>query len=59
MIREGNTRQITSAIQTGSKSGMIEMDTAIRALFDAGLITARAAYDKAINKDLFEDLVGS
>jgi len=59
MIREGNIRQITSAIQTGAKSGMIEMDTAIRALFDAGKVSARAAYDKAINKELFEDLVGT
>ena len=59
MIREGNTRQITSAIQTGSKSGMIEMDTAIRALYDAGMVSARAAYDKAINKELFEDLLGA
>ena len=59
MIREGNIRQITSAIQTGTKSGMIEMDTAIRALYDAGKVSARAAYDKAINKELFEDLLGS
>ncbi|PWB78820.1 MAG: type IV pili twitching motility protein PilT [Holophagae bacterium] len=59
MIREGNTRQIISAIQTGAKSGMIEMDTAIRALYDAGLVSARAAYDKAINKELFEDLLGN
>jgi twitching motility protein PilT len=54
MIREGNTKQITSAIQTGSKAGMIEMDTAIRDLLEAGKISARAAYDKAINKELFE-----
>ena len=59
MIREGNIRQITSAIQTGTKSGMIEMDTAIRELYDAGKVSARAAYDKAINKELFEDLVGA
>ena len=59
MIREGNTRQITSAIQTGSKTGMIEMDTAIRELYEAGKVPARAAYDKAINKELFEDLIGS
>ena len=59
MIREGNIRQITSAIQTGVKGGMIERDSAIRALFDAGLVSARAAYDKAINRELFEDLVGS
>jgi hypothetical protein len=38
---------------------MIEMDTAIRALFDAGKVSARAAYDKAINKELFEDLLGA
>lgn len=57
MIREGNTNQITSAIQTGTKSGMIEMDAAIRNLYDEGKITARAAQDKAINKELFEDLV--
>ena len=59
MIREGNIRQITSAIQTGTKSGMIEMDTAIRELYEAGKVSARAAYDKAINKELFEDLLGS
>ncbi len=59
MIREGNIRQITSAIQTGTKSGMIEMDTAIRELYDAGKVSARAAYDKAINKELFEDLLGA
>jgi twitching motility protein PilT len=57
MIREGNTNQITSAIQTGVKGGMIEMDAAIRNLYEEGKITARAAYDKAINKELFEDLV--
>jgi len=59
MIREGNIRQITSAIQTGTKSGMIEMDTAIRELYEAGKVSARAAYDKAINKELFEDLLGA
>jgi twitching motility protein PilT len=58
MIREGKTSQIISAIQTGAKAGMIEMDTAIRELFEAGKVSARAAYDKAINKELFEDLIG-
>jgi twitching motility protein PilT len=59
MIREGNTRQITSAIQTGARAGMIEMDTAIRELLEAGKITPRAAHDKAINKELFEGLVAT
>ncbi len=55
MIREGKTGQITSAIQTGVKEGMIDMDSSIRRLFEAGLITARAAYDKAIDKEQFKD----
>ena len=56
MIREGKTPQITSAIQTGIKEGMIDMDSSIRKLYEEGLITARAAYDKAIDKSTLEDL---
>jgi twitching motility protein PilT len=56
MIREGKTPQITSAIQTGSREGMVDMDTSIRRLYDAKRITARAAYDKAIDKEQFKDL---
>ena len=56
MIREGKTPQITSAIQTGVRDGMVDMDTSIRRLFDAGKITARAAFDKAIDKEQFKDL---
>ena len=57
MIREGKTSQVTSAIQTGVKEGMVDMDTSIRRLFDAGKVTARAAYDKAIDKEQFKDLI--
>jgi twitching motility protein PilT len=57
MIREGKTPQITSAIQVGSKDGMIDMDTSIRQLFDQQLISAQAAHDKAIDKSLFKDVV--
>mgnify|MGYP003575295860 CR=1 FL=1 len=56
MIREGKTPQITSAIQTGVREGMVDMDTSIRRLFEANRITARAAYDKAIDKEAFKDL---
>ncbi len=59
MIREGKTGQITSAIQTGSKQGMVDMDSSIRALFQEGKVTARAAYDKAIDKERFRDLMES
>ncbi|HEU4521751.1 MAG TPA: type IV pili twitching motility protein PilT, partial [Thermoanaerobaculia bacterium] len=54
MIREGKTSQITSTIQTGVKEGMISMDGSIRKLLDEGKITARAAYDKAIDKEAFK-----
>ncbi len=56
MIREGKTPQITSSIQTGVKEGMIDMDSSIRKLYDDGLIGARAALDKAIDKSNFKDL---
>ena len=57
MIREGKTGQITSAIQTGMKEGMVDMDTSIRRLYEEEKVTARAAYDKAIDKEQFKDLL--
>ena len=57
MIREGKTSQVTSAIQTGVNQGMIDMDSSIRRLYEAGTVTARAAYDKAIDKEQFKDLL--
>ena len=57
MIREGKTPQITSAIQTGVKEGMVDMDTSIKRLFEDKKVTARAAYDKAIDKEQFKDLL--
>jgi twitching motility protein PilT len=56
MIREGKTPMITSAIQTGAKEGMIDMDSSILRLYEEKRITARAALDKAIDKSLFKDL---
>ena len=58
MIREGKTGQITSTIQTGTKEGMVSMDMSIRKLFDEGKVTARAAYDKAIDKESFKTILG-
>jgi len=57
MIREGKTAQITSAIQTGSRSGMIDMDSSIRKLWEDGVVSAAAAYDKAIDKEAFAELL--
>ena len=39
----------------GIKEGMIDMDSSIRKLFDEEKISARAAYDKAIDKEQFKD----
>jgi twitching motility protein PilT len=57
LIRRGKTAQITSIVQGGAKHGMIDMDTAIRELYEAKLVTARSAYDKAIDKELFKDIM--
>jgi twitching motility protein PilT len=57
LIRRGKIAQITSIVQGGVKQGMIDMDTAIRDLYEQGLVSARAAYDKAIDKELFKDIV--
>jgi len=57
MVREGKTGQITSAIQTGVREGMIDMDSSIQRLYDAGKVTAQAAYDKAIDKEQFKSLL--
>jgi twitching motility protein PilT len=59
MIREGKTPQITSAIQTGMKEGMIDMDSSIRKLYNEKKVSARAAYDKAIDKESFKDILAA
>jgi twitching motility protein PilT len=58
MIREGKTHQITSFVQTGSREGMIAMDSSLEKLVAAGLVTPRAAYEKAVDKEAFAKLEG-
>lgn len=57
-IREGKISQINSIIQTGSASGMQTMDQHLLQLTKEGRITARAAYEKAIDKKIFETMMG-
>ena len=57
MIREGKTSQVTSAIQTGSTTGMIDMDSSLRKLLEEGKVSPRAAYDKAIDKEQFKPML--
>jgi twitching motility protein PilT len=53
LIREAKVAQMYSAIQTGRKEGMQTLDQNLKELVDAGLITAKAAMVKAVNKDMF------
>jgi twitching motility protein PilT len=57
VIREGNTPMIQTIIQSGRAQGMQMMDDALMALVDAGKITPREAYMKAMNKAKFEEMV--
>ena len=54
MIREGKVTQIESLIQTGTKLGMQTMDQHLTQLVKEEKISREAAYEKAINKKLFE-----
>jgi twitching motility protein PilT len=54
LIRQGKLDQLENAMQSGGANGMRVMDTAIQELLDKGAITGRAAYEKAINKQRFE-----
>jgi twitching motility protein PilT len=58
LIREGNTQQIQSLIQSGKKDGMQTLDDALFAAVEAGRIDGRDAYRKAHDKARFEGLAG-
>ena len=58
LIRQGKLDQLENAMQSGAQFGMRTMDSAIQELLSKGLITGRSAYEKAINKQRFEQLKG-
>jgi twitching motility protein PilT len=53
MIREGKISQISSIIQTGKTVGMQTMDQHLMQLVKDNQISREAAYEKAIDKQLF------
>ena len=53
-IRDGKTHQIPLAMQTGGKLGMVELNTALLRLVDAGEVVPAEAYRNAIDKDGLE-----
>jgi twitching motility protein PilT len=56
LIRQGKIDQLETTMQSGAAAGMRTMDAAIEQLYDQGLISGRAAFEKAINKTKFEPL---
>jgi twitching motility protein PilT len=57
MIREGKISQISSYIQTGISSGMQTMDQHLLQLIKEDRITPQAAYEIAIDKNVFSKLL--
>jgi len=54
LIRQGKLDQLENTMQSGAQHGMRTMDSAIQELLDKGVISGRAAYEKAMNKQRFE-----
>ncbi len=54
LIRQGKLDQLENTMQSGAQHGMRTMDSALQELLDKGLITGRAAFEKATNKQRFE-----
>ena len=57
LIREGKTFQIPSAMQTGKNHGMVMLNDALFELVKKGLVEARDAYVKAVDKPAFETML--
>ena len=57
IIREGKITQIPSMIQGGTARGMQTMDTALMKLIKDDRITPEAAYEKAIDKNIFLTMI--
>jgi twitching motility protein PilT len=57
LIREGKTYQIATAMQAGGALGMHTMDQHLAELVNEGIITHRAALEKAKDLDALERLV--
>ncbi len=59
LIRESKTFQIPSAMQTGKKEGMVQLNDALLNLVDQKLITADEAFVRAVDKEGIQPLLAS
>jgi twitching motility protein PilT len=58
LIREGKTHMIYSAIDTGSKFGMVPLDRSMAELVNAGTVSFDDALAKSSDPDKLKDLTG-
>ncbi len=54
LIREGQTHEVSSVIQTSSQEGMIDMDRSLADLVRRGEVTVEHAYEHAMDAKTFE-----
>jgi twitching motility protein PilT len=54
MIREGKSKSLVTAMQSGALVGMQSMDQALQKLLDARLVSGNEAYARASNRQGFE-----
>ncbi|MBM3224527.1 MAG: type IV pilus twitching motility protein PilT [Candidatus Tectomicrobia bacterium] len=53
LIREGKTHQIAGVLERSALVGMQSLDSALRSLVDAQLVTSQEAYHRAVHKQAF------
>jgi twitching motility protein PilT len=59
LIREGKSAQIYSAIQTGAQYQMVTMESALKDLYQKGLVTFEDALSKTMRPEDFKRLVAA
>lgn len=57
LIREGKSHQITSALQTSAKEGMMTMDRCLAQLYQSGQITLDDAISRAMSPDELRKMI--
>ncbi len=57
LIREGKTHQLPTAMQTGTKHGMVTMDHSLADRYRQGMITYDTALQRAVDPVVFNTLV--
>lgn len=57
IVRDGKLGRITEALVAGAPQGMQTLDSALERLLEAQKITAESAFERAIDKETFADIV--